>query len=444
MILRRAIRRHRRLDAARHHRPAARARLPGRGRDGAQPDHQGQGARRSPRRSRARRPRRSLSAGRPPERFINPLLVMITILPDRAGDPHHDPGRLAVRPDRCRRRLRPQRHRVLRAGRGAAQDVGRAPLRAGRAHDGAPTLALVLVPAAAADRPAALIGLTNVLLPGKGLKQGPFVSEQELLGIVEAAAEDEVIEHEERELIESIIEFGDTVAREIMVPRPDMVTLNATDTSARALDIAIEHGFSRFPVMGENARRGARHRLHQGPHAGRARGPRRPAGGRLSPRSARFVPETKPVARLMREMQAGQVPHGDRRRRVRRHRRPRHAGGLHRGAGRRHRRRVRRGGQPRWSAWPTASCRVDGGLSHRRAQRAARPRPARRRLGHRRRLRVRHPRPRARARARASTTTATASPSSSWRAGASPAVRVDDVPRAGSPTEPTPGAAVTA
>ena len=66
----------------------------------------------------------------------------------------------------------------------------------------------------------ALIGLTNVLLPGKGLKQGPFVSEQELLGIVEAAAEDAVIEREERELIESIIEFGDTVAREVMVPSP--------------------------------------------------------------------------------------------------------------------------------------------------------------------------------------------------------------------------------
>ena len=76
-----------------------------------------------------------------------------------------------------------------------------------------------------------LIGLTNVLLPGKGLKEGPFVSEQELLGIVEAAAEDEVIEHEERELIESIIEFGDTVAREVMVPRPDMIRSPRTPPS---------------------------------------------------------------------------------------------------------------------------------------------------------------------------------------------------------------------
>ena len=73
-----------------------------------------------------------------------------------------------------------------------------------------------------------------MLLPGKGLKQGPFVSEQELLGIVEAAADDEVIEHEERELIESIIEFGDTVAREVMVPRPDMITVDARRHRHRA------------------------------------------------------------------------------------------------------------------------------------------------------------------------------------------------------------------
>ena len=74
------------------------------------------------------------------------------------------------------------------------------------------------------------------------------MSERELLGIVEAAAEDEVIEHEERELIESVIEFGDTVAREIMVPRPDMVTVRASAPSiTEALDLAIEHGYSRLP-----------------------------------------------------------------------------------------------------------------------------------------------------------------------------------------------------
>jgi CBS domain containing-hemolysin-like protein len=149
-----------------------------------------------------------------------------------------------------------------------------------------------------------LIGLANVLLPGRGLKQGPFVSEKELLGIVEAAAEDEVIEHEERELIESIIEFGDTLAREIMVPRPDMVTLSATASVSSALDSAIEHGYSRFPVTGENLDEvlGIAYTkdLMRVEREGRGHLPVRDLV-----RPAHFVPETKPVARLMREMQAG-------------------------------------------------------------------------------------------------------------------------------------------
>jgi CBS domain containing-hemolysin-like protein len=149
----------------------------------------------------------------------------------------------------------------------------------------------------------ALIGLTNVLLPGKGLKEGPFVSEQELLGIVGAAAEDDVIEHEERQLIESIIEFGDTVAREIMVPRPDMVIVDHAATISQALDQAIEHGFSRLPVMGDE----------EGDIVGLAftkdlvKVERGGDGGRRVVevmRPVRFVPENKPVARLMREMQA--------------------------------------------------------------------------------------------------------------------------------------------
>ncbi len=148
-----------------------------------------------------------------------------------------------------------------------------------------------------------LIGLANVLLPGKGLKQGPFVSEQELLGIVEAAAEDEVIEHEERELIESIIEFGDTVAREIMVPRPDMVIVPHQATVSEALDLAIEHGFSRLPVFNpdDNDIVGIANakdliRAERDHHGGDS------VHSLLRPVS--FVPETKPVATLMREMQA--------------------------------------------------------------------------------------------------------------------------------------------
>ena len=150
-----------------------------------------------------------------------------------------------------------------------------------------------------------LIGMANVIAPGKGLRQGPFVSEQELLGIVDAAVEDSVIEHEERELIESIIEFGDTVAREVMVPRPDMVTVGAAATVTEGLDVAVEHGFSRLPVVGE----GIDDIVAIAYAKDLMRAEREGRGAQLIAemwRTARFVPETKSVARLMREMQAGQ------------------------------------------------------------------------------------------------------------------------------------------
>ncbi|HEX9258537.1 MAG TPA: hemolysin family protein, partial [Acidimicrobiales bacterium] len=147
-------------------------------------------------------------------------------------------------------------------------------------------------------------GLANFILPGKGLKEGPFVSEQELLGIVEAAAAEDVIQHEERELIESIIELGDTLAREIMVPRPDMVTVEADGTITEALDVAIEHGYSRVPMVGENVDDliGIAYAkdLMRAEREGRGLEPVASAT-----RPAVFVPETKPVADLMREMQAG-------------------------------------------------------------------------------------------------------------------------------------------
>ena len=149
-----------------------------------------------------------------------------------------------------------------------------------------------------------LIGLTNVIVRGRGLKKGPFVSERELLGIVEAAAHDEVIEHEERELIESIIEFGDTIAREVMMPRPDMRIIPNEATVTIALDLAIANGFSRLPVFAPDDTDvlGLAYTkdLIRAEREGR---------GNLSVldlvRPVRFVPENKPVSRLMREMQAG-------------------------------------------------------------------------------------------------------------------------------------------
>ena len=149
-----------------------------------------------------------------------------------------------------------------------------------------------------------LIKITNVIVRGKGLEQGPFVSESELLGIVETAAEDEVIEEEERELIESIIEFGDTIAREVMVPRPDMITIPHDATITGALDLALEHGYSRIPVVGEDeddvlGLAFAKDLMG----AERSGGGARPVTELLRP--VKFVPENKPVNRLMREMQAG-------------------------------------------------------------------------------------------------------------------------------------------
>jgi putative hemolysin len=148
-----------------------------------------------------------------------------------------------------------------------------------------------------------LISTANVLVPGRGLKKGPFVSETELLGIVGAAADDAVIEREERELIASVIEFGDTVAREVMVPRPDMVTVDITETVTAALDLAIEHGYSRLPVIGDSADdvRGVAYTKDL------MRAERTKQGSMAVSelvRPAHFIPETKALSRLMREMQA--------------------------------------------------------------------------------------------------------------------------------------------
>ncbi len=146
-----------------------------------------------------------------------------------------------------------------------------------------------------------LISLTNVIVRGKGLKQGPFVSEQELLGIVEAAMNDEVIEEEERDLIESIIEFGDTIVREIMVPLPDMVTVPYTSTLTQVVDVAIEHGFSRIPVLGDDDDVKGVAFIKDLVRQERAGNGAAPINKHM--RGVVVIPENKPVSRLMREMQ---------------------------------------------------------------------------------------------------------------------------------------------
>jgi CBS domain containing-hemolysin-like protein len=85
------------------------------------------------------------------------------------------------------------------------------------------------------------------VLPGRALRRGPFVAEDELREDL-GGEEEEEIEEEERELIHSVFEFGDTVVREVMVPRIDMVAIPATSTVDEALDTIVGAGFSRIPI----------------------------------------------------------------------------------------------------------------------------------------------------------------------------------------------------
>ena len=147
-----------------------------------------------------------------------------------------------------------------------------------------------------------LIGLANIVMPGKGLKEGPFVTEEDLRTMADVAAEEESIELEERELIHSIFEFGDTVVREVMLPRPDMVAIEADAPVEEGIRTAIDAGFSRIPAYEESTDnivglvflKDLVARAHRGAGAESVRPSLRPAV---------FVPEGKRVAELLREMQ---------------------------------------------------------------------------------------------------------------------------------------------
>src|SRR5205085_1273412 len=97
-----------------------------------------------------------------------------------------------------------------------------------------------------------LLRFANVVMPGKGLPQGPFVTEQELRAYAEVAQEEQQIEEGEVELIHSIFEFGDTIVREVMVPRPDVVGIDAKKTLRDVQALVLTHGYSRLPVFRED------------------------------------------------------------------------------------------------------------------------------------------------------------------------------------------------
>jgi CBS domain containing-hemolysin-like protein len=147
-----------------------------------------------------------------------------------------------------------------------------------------------------------LIGLANLILPGGKGRPDAYVSERELLAMADVAEEADVIETEERALIHSIIEFGDTVVREVMVPRPDILAAEASDPVSDVIEVAMRAGYSRIPVYEGNidnfigvvyAKDLMRADLDD----------REETPVRNLVREAHFVPETKRIAELMREMQ---------------------------------------------------------------------------------------------------------------------------------------------
>jgi CBS domain containing-hemolysin-like protein len=152
--------------------------------------------------------------------------------------------------------------------------------------------------------PTLLILIGNALTPGKGFQQGPFASEAELRDLVEMAQERGVVERAERDMINSVFELGDTIVREVMVPRTDMVTIERGKTVKQALNLLLRSGFSRLPVVGDNND----DVLGVVYLKDLVRKERSEGGGSVKVeevmRDPVFVPESKPVDELLRDMQS--------------------------------------------------------------------------------------------------------------------------------------------
>ena len=129
------------------------------------------------------------------------------------------------------------------------------------------------------------------------------VSEEELLALAEEAAASEAIDEEERVLIEQVIEFGDTVVHEVMVPRPDITAVSNNDTIDTAASIVIEHGFSRVPVFGKNID-DIKGIIYSKDIMRSLRDDSSSAEVSTIMREPFYVPEAKKISQLLREMQA--------------------------------------------------------------------------------------------------------------------------------------------
>ncbi|MHA7986688.1 hemolysin family protein [Rathayibacter sp. CAU 1779] len=149
-----------------------------------------------------------------------------------------------------------------------------------------------------------LVKLGNRVTPSRA-RSAAVVNEEQLLSIVDEAAEFEVLEEDDRELIHSIFEFNETLVREVMIPRTDMITVDADATVAAAMSLFLAKGVSRMPVVGDDADevlgilylRDVAKQAYERPLDVDV------AGIADLARAALFVPESKNVDALLRQMQ---------------------------------------------------------------------------------------------------------------------------------------------
>ncbi len=154
--------------------------------------------------------------------------------------------------------------------------------------------------------PRLLILLGNALTPGRGFREGPFNTEAELRAAVDLAEASRLIESGERAMIHSVFELGDTIVRAVMVPRTDVVFIERTKSLRQTISLALRSGYSRIPVIGDGLddvvgmaylkdvtkRVFDRHEAETTEQVGSVM------------RRCLYVPDSKPVDVLLREMQA--------------------------------------------------------------------------------------------------------------------------------------------
>jgi CBS domain containing-hemolysin-like protein len=216
----------------------------------------------------------------------------------------------------CERRLPAAWEAVLIAGIGMAVVhyvvVGVGARTLGRQHSarvGLATAGAVLwLTRVLGPLPQVLIGVGSALIPGHVARDAGFTSEAELRDLVDLAEERQVIESREREMIHSVFELGETLAREVMVPRTDMVWIEQGKSARQALSLALRSGFSRIPVIGANEDDvvGVAYIKDLARRAYDAEGQPTERVTDVM-RSAYFIPDSKPVDELLRDMQAKQV-----------------------------------------------------------------------------------------------------------------------------------------